>query len=306
MRVTDKYLEQMMKGTNQKDSVQINKSVRKNSQNSKSVIKNLSGRKRKTKDISWWGVFFVSLCLAIAYGGYEHSDEIDKLISKIDFGFFTSAVAESSPKETSEKAKHEQKSPDKPEQSQKELQTKESAESANGIDLDFVKDFKERKKNLDEKEASLKDLESEIQNQKVELEKRLSEIETIRKQISSQLEEKVKADASKVDTLVQVYSQMKPSQAAKIFENLDEDLAIEILSKMKKKNAADILNIVKSDKAQVLSERYAGYRRKPAHTDSGKNGDAKSEENKTDVNKTDVNKTEENKNEHKKDEVKQP
>ena len=74
------------------------------------------------------------------------------------------------------------------------------------------------------------------------------------------LQDRVSSDAAKVDTLVQVYSNMKPSQAAKVFETMDEDLVIEILSKMKKKNAADILNLVKSDKAQVLAEKYAGYR----------------------------------------------
>jgi flagellar motility protein MotE (MotC chaperone) len=60
--------------------------------------------------------------------------------------------------------------------------------------------------------------------------------------------------------LVQVYSNMKPNQAAKVFETMDEDLVIEILGRMKKKNAADILNLVKVDKAQKFSERYAGYR----------------------------------------------
>jgi flagellar motility protein MotE (MotC chaperone) len=53
---------------------------------------------------------------------------------------------------------------------------------------------------------------------------------------------------------------MKPQQAAKVFETLDEDLVIEILGRMKKKNAADILNLVKPEKAQILAERYAGYR----------------------------------------------
>ncbi len=55
---------------------------------------------------------------------------------------------------------------------------------------------------------------------------------------------------------------MKPQQAAKVFESMDEDLAIEILGRMKKKPAAEILNLVKSEKAQVLSEKYAGYKRK--------------------------------------------
>jgi len=54
---------------------------------------------------------------------------------------------------------------------------------------------------------------------------------------------------------------MKPAQAAKVFETMDEDLAVEILGKMKKKNAAEVMNLIKPEKAQVFSEKYAGYKR---------------------------------------------
>jgi flagellar motility protein MotE (MotC chaperone) len=33
---------------------------------------------------------------------------------------------------------------------------------------------------------------------------------------------------------------------------------------MKKKNAADIMNLLKPEKAQTISEKYAGYKRTPA------------------------------------------
>ena len=38
-------------------------------------------------------------------------------------------------------------------------------------------------------------------------------------------------------------------------------LAVEVLAKMKKKNAAEIMNLLPADKARVLSEKYTGYRR---------------------------------------------
>ena len=57
---------------------------------------------------------------------------------------------------------------------------------------------------------------------------------------------------------------MKPQSAAKVFEEIDEDLAVEVLGKMKKKQMAEILNLLKPDKAQRLSERFAGYKAKLA------------------------------------------
>jgi flagellar motility protein MotE (MotC chaperone) len=94
------------------------------------------------------------------------------------------------------------------------------------------------------------------------LEKRLQELEQTRKVISQVLEEKVQTDDKKVETLVQMYSNMKPQQAAKVFETMDEDLAVEILGRMKKKNAAEIMKLIKAEKAQIFSEKYAGYKRK--------------------------------------------
>ncbi|MNL86247.1 hypothetical protein D3C87_2148790 [compost metagenome] len=55
---------------------------------------------------------------------------------------------------------------------------------------------------------------------------------------------------------------MKAPQAAKIFETMDEDLGVEILGRMKKKNAADIMNLLKPEKAQIFTEKFAGYKRR--------------------------------------------
>ena len=125
---------------------------------------------------------------------------------------------------------------------------------------DYLFQLNERKKVLDVREEDLNKKSAEIDKQKIELEQKLKELEESRQKISTLLQDRIKADSSKVDTLVQVYSNMKPQQAAKIFETMDEDLVIEILSRMKKKSAADILNLVKTDKAQVLAEKYTGYR----------------------------------------------
>jgi len=102
------------------------------------------------------------------------------------------------------------------------------------------------------------------------LEKRLSEIEGVRRSIASQLEEKVKVDKERVEQLVQFYSTMKPQQAAKIIESLNEDLAVEVLVKMKKKSAAEIMNLINAEKAQRLSESFAGYKLKTRATASSK------------------------------------
>ena len=132
-------------------------------------------------------------------------------------------------------------------------------------DTDYLFKLAERKKQLDEREAELNKVAEQIEKQKSEIAAKLVQLEDVRQKISAQLQDRIKADEGKVEVLVQMYTNMKPVQAAKVFETLDEDLVIEILSRMKKKNAADILNLIKPEKAQVLAERYTGYRA-PAST----------------------------------------
>lgn len=135
-----------------------------------------------------------------------------------------------------------------------------NAKSWSEEEITLFTKLESRKKELDAKEAELKKMEEELQKQKDELEKRISSLEEVRDKIAAKLETKVKVDQQKVESLISVYSSMKPSQAAKVIEGINEDLAVEVLAKMKNKNAAEILNLMDAEKAKRLSERFAGYR----------------------------------------------
>lgn len=121
--------------------------------------------------------------------------------------------------------------------------------------------LKQRKEELDLREKELVELEEELQRQKVELDKRITQLEDMRNQIAQILKDRVEVDQEKVAKLVDLYSNMKPKQAADVIGSINEELAVEVLAKMKKKSAAEIMNLLPPDKARVLSEKYTGYRR---------------------------------------------
>lgn len=204
--------------------------------------------------------FFLFLVFS---GGFflavENFDQIENYVKKIEIGLGEAQAAE--PKVDSQ-ATHAVETEAKAEPTAK-VEAKTPDES------DFLFKLAERKKELDQREEELNKKSAEIMKQKQEIEAKLSQLEEYRTKISSLLKERISADSSKVDTLVQVYSNMKPIQAAQVFEKMDEDLVIEILSRMKKKSAADILNLIKTEKAQVFAEKYAGYRL-PADTSTNK------------------------------------
>lgn len=140
-------------------------------------------------------------------------------------------------------------------------------------EMSFFKRLNDRKLELDRREAELAKLEEELQKQRVGIEEKIKQLETMRAEISATLKGRVEQDQEKVAKLVDVYSNMKPVSASRVIETLNEDLAVTILDRMKKKNAAEILNMMSAAKARKLSEMLTGYRQ-PA---SEKNEEAKSE-----------------------------
>ncbi|MBO9666255.1 MAG: hypothetical protein J7501_05530 [Bdellovibrio sp.] len=214
-------------------------------------------RKKKKAAVPWKLVGISLMGLMIAIWGFENHEEVERIVKRIEFTMTGEAIAETAPA----KAK-----PAEAKAATAEAEATPEAKPApmTTDELDHLTKLNDRKKELDAREEELNRQETELQAQKVELDKRLKELEEMRGKISSMLEERVKADDQKVDTLVQMYSNMKPPQAAKVFETMDEDLVVEILGRMKKKNAADIMNLLKPEKAQIISEKYAGYKRSPA------------------------------------------
>lgn len=136
--------------------------------------------------------------------------------------------------------------------------TKEKAEKQTE-DVSYFSKLVERKDQLDQREQDLNRLEEELQKQRVSIENQIERLETLRGEVSEILKDRVELDQERVNKLVEMYSNMKPKQAAEVFETLNERLAIEVLGRMKKQNAAQILNLIDKEKAKALTEKFAGY-----------------------------------------------
>lgn len=209
----------------------------------------------------------VSLGFVITLVGGLYTDEIILFMKSVDISVFSMAGAQEATagaaSSKSDKTMGESEAGAANKEGESNISSMEKKSEADGdeVELNHLARLRERKIELDKREEDLVKLEEELTKQRSELEQKLKELENVRRNISSTLEEKVQNDDQKVQDLVLFYSNMKPPQAAKVMETIDESLAVRIIEKMKKKNAADILNLLKPEKAQSLSEKYAGYRK---------------------------------------------
>ncbi len=96
--------------------------------------------------------------------------------------------------------------------------------------------------------------EQELLMLKKQTEQRLKELQAAEQKVQGMLNEAKTVEGTKVDTLTNMYINMKAKQAAKAIESMDENIAVKILSNMKPKQAGEILSYTNPTKTAELTE----------------------------------------------------
>ncbi|NMC50991.1 MAG: hypothetical protein GYA47_16430 [Desulfovibrio sp.] len=104
-----------------------------------------------------------------------------------------------------------------------------------------------RKEDLDRREQAIAELEAK-------LDQRVKELAALEANLKTMLDQAQKTKDEKLRHLIDVYTNMKPKQAAEVLETLDERIAVKILAGMKGRQAGEILTGVSAKKAATLSE----------------------------------------------------
>ena len=86
------------------------------------------------------------------------------------------------------------------------------------------------------------------------LDAKLAELKRAEGSIRKLLDEADVLKDARIKRQVDTYVAMKPKQAAQVLSNMDQDLAVKILTGMKPKVAGEIMSFVKTDKAAKLTE----------------------------------------------------
>ncbi len=120
--------------------------------------------------------------------------------------------------------------------------------------------LQQERQKLRKKDEALQKREIELKTLEVEVEKKLDDLKRLREQVEGLLGKKSEVEAQQVTELSKIYEKMDPAKAALVIAELDEGLAVQILSGMKRKSAGKILNSIRKDKAISLSEGFSDLR----------------------------------------------
>lgn len=117
-----------------------------------------------------------------------------------------------------------------------------------------------------QKEAELKRREDQVASKEQllakmekEVEQKMKELIAVQKEIQAYRAEKDESQNGRVRSLAKIYGSMKPKEAAKLLENLDEKLVMSVISTMSSDEAAGILSNMDVKKAAKISEALCNH-----------------------------------------------
>ena len=98
-----------------------------------------------------------------------------------------------------------------------------------------------RRQQLAEKEAVLNVKEQELKKLSAALDARIREVNAAKKEMESTLQQKKKQDNERYKKMIRVYRGLKPEEAGKLMDRLDEEMVIEMLNQMDQKTAIKLI-----------------------------------------------------------------
>jgi flagellar motility protein MotE (MotC chaperone) len=124
-----------------------------------------------------------------------------------------------------------------------------------------------RRTALDERERNLAMREQLIGITEKRVEERLTELKTLEERLSAMLSARDEAEEKQLIALVKTYENMKPAEAARIFNRLDRQVLVNVASRMKPNKIGPVMAAMEPARAQDLTVMLAlrlNVARKPA------------------------------------------
>ncbi|MEI7607542.1 MAG: hypothetical protein WCJ64_09165, partial [Rhodospirillaceae bacterium] len=132
------------------------------------------------------------------------------------------------------------------------------------IDLELVKHLTERREELEKRGHDMDQREALIAAGEKRLDQKMTELQAVKVEIQNLLKQVDDKQRAQIESLVRIYENMKPKDAARIFEALEMPVLMEVVERMKEAKTAPVLAAMDPIKAKDLTTALAERRRLPA------------------------------------------
>lgn len=130
-------------------------------------------------------------------------------------------------------------------------------------ELDLLQNLSKRREELDEREKKLELRDNVLKGTEAKIEQKITELKTLKTEVEEKLALYNEHEASKVKSLVKIYENMKPQDAARIFEEIDMVVLLDVAGRMQEKKLAPVLAKMNPKRAKDLTMALAQQKKLP-------------------------------------------
>lgn len=121
------------------------------------------------------------------------------------------------------------------------------------VRAEMFRDLSKRRQQIEEQEKALAAREALLLAAERELDSKVRELTALRTEIEGLMKQKSEEEVARIASLVQVYENMKAKDAARVFDTLDMDVLLEVMSAMSERKIAPIMAEMNPERARAVT-----------------------------------------------------
>jgi flagellar motility protein MotE (MotC chaperone) len=129
------------------------------------------------------------------------------------------------------------------------------------VEVELLQNLAQRRDGLDRWERNVVIKESTLSATEKRIDEKITQIESMKKEVAALLSQYNEKEDTKIRSLVKIYENMKPKDAARIFDEVEMPILLLVIDKMSEKKVAPILSAMDSRKAKSITVQLAEQRR---------------------------------------------
>ncbi|MEJ0010245.1 MAG: hypothetical protein WDN72_06875 [Alphaproteobacteria bacterium] len=147
-----------------------------------------------------------------------------------------------------------------------ELKAKENVSPYTQDEVDLLQNLTKRRQELDAREQDLEMKGKVLDATEKRIDDKIAAMKSLQVDLGKVVAEYNKQEDKEIDSLVKIYQNMKPSDAATVFNQLDMPILLKIIDKMSERKVAPILAGMDPKRARDVTEELAEMRRNSSAT----------------------------------------
>ena len=136
-------------------------------------------------------------------------------------------------------------------------------------EIELLQGLSKRRAALEAREREFALKEQTLAAAEQKLDAKIKALETLKVTVEGLLAQQSKQEDERVGSLVKIYESMKPREAAAILGDLESDILLDVIERMKESKSASILALLDPSRAKTITEELMA-RRRPHKPDENK------------------------------------